>query len=66
MSSTAPIAAMEKLEIGLGGGHTAQQDVWKEALDTLSDEDRKQYDSPACNMLDVLKDVCDANGECGR
>ena len=34
------------------------QDLWEQAWDTLSAEDRKQYEDCSNGMLDVLKNVC--------
>ena len=34
------------------------QDLWEQAWNTLSAEDRKQYEDRSHGMLDVLKNVC--------
>ena len=34
------------------------QDLWEQALNTLSAEDRTQFGEPSSSMIDVLKGVC--------
>lgn len=40
------------------GDDSAKEDLWKQALNTLSNEDRKQYDHAIYDPLEVLKKVC--------
>ncbi|KAL8743665.1 MAG: hypothetical protein Q9190_004009 [Brigantiaea leucoxantha] len=37
---------------------SVKQDLWMQALDTLSVEDRKQFDDPTSDMLGVLQNYC--------
>ncbi|CAD6579294.1 MAG: hypothetical protein ASARMPREDX12_009118 [Alectoria sarmentosa] len=66
MSSIAPLVVPV---ISASSGNDAGNrnlDLWMQALNTLSVEDRKQFDLPSSSMLDVLKsvlfaDLCFAN-----
>ena len=58
MSSIAPLVVPV---ISASSGNDAGNrnlDLWMQALNTLSVEDRKQFDLPSSSMLDVLKSVC--------
>ena len=41
-----------------GNNAASLQDLWEQALITLSAEDRKQFGEPSSSMIDVLKGVC--------
>ena len=56
MSSVAPLVV--PIISGSSGNDAGNLDLWMQALNTLSVEDRKQFDSPSSSMLDVLKSVC--------
>ena len=56
MSSVAPVVV--PIISGSSGIDVGNLDLWMQALNTLSVEDRKQFDRPSSSMLDVLKDVC--------
>lgn len=58
MSSVAPLVLPV---ISASSGNDAGNrnlDLWMQALNTLSVEDRKQFDHPSSSILDVLKSVC--------
>ena len=56
MSSVAPVIV--PIISGSSGNDAGNLDLWMQALNTLSVEDRKQFDDPSSSMLDVLKNVC--------
>ena len=56
MSSIAPVVV--PVISGSSGNDAGNLDLWMQALNTLSVEDRKQFDDPSSSMLDVLKNVC--------
>ena len=57
MPSTSPSHALDIS--GPSGNNAANlQDLWEQALITLSAEDRKQFGEPSSSMIDVLNGVC--------
>lgn len=56
MSLTVPIPVPMILKAS--NSDAANQDLWDEARNTLSIEDRKQYDVATSSILVVLKNVC--------
>lgn len=56
MSSVAPVVV--PVITGSSGNDAGNLDLWMQALNTLSVEDRKQFDNPSSSMLDVLNSVC--------
>ena len=56
MSSIAPVVV--PVISASSGNDAGNLDLWKQALNTLSVEDRKQFDVPSSSMLDLLKSVC--------
>ena len=55
---TTPIGIASKMAIPAQSKEFPRPDLWEQALDSLSDEERKQYklESPK-NMIEVLKEV---------
>ena len=55
MSSTVPFSVVSNSD-------AAKQDLWKQAWDSLSAEDQRQYDDSTSGMLSILKNVCNGCG----